>query len=1007
MHSRGRPESHRRGWRAARWRLSALGGIFLLLATFGVVSVSTSPDAEAALANPVTSQGRYAESINWFEWDSFSLNQLQNLAVNGSATAWSQTTIPMADRFLRTQCTFTKRAVQGNTVLSYATPGNWSAFDELYDTQANVALQLRNNVNAIGYVRFEFSCGTYLMNTATETNVSAGVAVPLQGLVFADAESNNWLTGGQQEYIEARPLQTGTTWHLVDSLRNAGCTTSSVATVSSTISGGIRFRSNGAQCRNWDQPATYYGPASVLFMKGSSSAEVVLASNNGSSGGETAMAIGTVVTADFGDAPLSFGNAGSLIQPDWAGGVVAPTAFGGGATVNLTTMRTNNSVGVAGDAVPRLGDTIDSEPAYPSSPGVLANVDDLTGIDDEDGVAVPSGGYYAQPGSTVTQVVSCAVASSGAGQIAGWIDWNLNGVFDAAEKSNQVQCPASGNATLTWTVPNDAKRAVHSEGRGTYLRVRISNDRVDGGTTGEFVSLQPTGMTTTGEVEDYYVDVRGPAITLNKVVVDRFGRTVPASWTLQAAPQSIPNQPTISGNGDAASSDGVSGELVRPGTYRLGESLSEVPGVSAGDYVASSWTCTATTSDGVTSSLPVDANGDIVVSSNDISVNCTVINTAKPTLRLVKNVDQNGTGSATAANQWTLTGTPSGITGQPTVSGDGGTGTTPVLVLPGHYDLSEAPASGASAGLSDAYAAGSWTCVDGGGATVPVSSSAQITLLNQDVTCSITNTAKLGSAAWAKTDEDGSTRLAGSEWNLSGPDGYSQTITDNTGQPGYTGLDTDTAVGQFHVADLPWGQYTLTETTPPPGYEAGEALASRTVGLGSLDVAFTSDGQSTIVNTRISGSVSWSKAAADVSPVEYLSGSEWTLTGQGLPDEGVVVTDCIVAGNCGEGPYEDQEPGPGQFRLEGLTLGTYTLVEHRAPAGYKVDPQGRSFTITADGRNFSFGDPFLNHQQDVPTLPLTGGMSSQSFIVLGGGLLMLAGLAGLIHRRRSAAATRI
>ncbi|MDF7640034.1 CshA/CshB family fibrillar adhesin-related protein [Bifidobacterium sp. ESL0784] len=71
-------------------------------------------------------------------------------------------------------------------------------------------------------VSFDFSCSAYLIPSATDpsstlndsTNVTSFTEVPLQGLVFADAESNNWakypIMGGyyeQEEYIKATHYQ--------------------------------------------------------------------------------------------------------------------------------------------------------------------------------------------------------------------------------------------------------------------------------------------------------------------------------------------------------------------------------------------------------------------------------------------------------------------------------------------------------------------------------------------------------------------------------------------------------------------------------------------------------------------------------------------------------------------------------------------------------------------------------------------------------------------------------
>jgi uncharacterized surface anchored protein len=87
------------------------------------------------------------------------------------------------------------------------------------------------------------------------------------------------------------------------------------------------------------------------------------------------------------------------------------------------------------------------------------------------------------------------------------------------------------------------------------------------------------------------------------------------------------------------------------------------------------------------------------------------------------------------------------------------------------------------------------------------------------VVCNFVNKQQPGSVSWSKTDESGHP-LSGSEWTLTptDPAGGAVTVTDNIGQAGYQGLDTDTAAGKFNVKNLKWGKYTLQESKAPAGY---------------------------------------------------------------------------------------------------------------------------------------------------------------------------------------------
>jgi hypothetical protein len=96
-----------------------------------------------------------------------------------------------------------------------------------------------------------------------------------------------------------------------------------------------------------------------------------------------------------------------------------------------------------------------------------------------------------------TYSVTASVFNNSGNQatLAGWIDFNKNGVFDAAERvSATVNSSATQQTvTLTWTT-NATMMSTASNGN-LYARFRISN------TSSEVAN--PTGLATSGEVEDY------------------------------------------------------------------------------------------------------------------------------------------------------------------------------------------------------------------------------------------------------------------------------------------------------------------------------------------------------------------------------------------------------------------------------------------------------------------------------------------------------------------------
>lgn len=181
--------------------------------------------------------------------------------------------------------------------------------------------------------------------------------------------------------------------------------------------------------------------------------------------------------------------------------------------------------------------------------------------------------------------------------------------------------------------------------------------------------------------------------------------------------------------------------------------------------------------------------------------------------------------------------------------------------------------------------------------------------------------------------------------------------------------DMDTRAGYFKVIDLADGTYTLTETVAPNGYTAG---GSYTVTIANGVASITNASESAITgnkipNARNTGAILWNKVSSDPQNDKKLGSSEWKLTktesfswnanGAAQYTEiaaeqqpSVTITDCKLGkGNTcsasdGQSFY-DVDPVEGQFKLEGLEWGTYTLVETKAPDGYDVDSTVRTFTF--------------------------------------------------------------
>ena len=191
----------------------------------------------------------------------------------------------------------------------------------------------------------------------------------------------------------------------------------------------------------------------------------------------------------------------------------------------------------------------------------------------------------------------------------------------------------------------------------------------------------------------------------------------------------------------------------------------------------------------------------------------------------------------------------------------------------------------------------------------------------------------LGSLAWEKRDGSGAL-LGGATFLLAGPNGLSLTILDNDTN------DADKDNGQFKVNGLKLGDYTVTETIAPAGYVMDTTPRSTTLTAAAADAEITND----FVNTL--GSLAWVKQDAKGS---LLGGATFRVTGPFGYDMTVLDDSAL-----------DADKTAGQFKVLGLKLGTYTVTETVAPAGYILDPASQDGTLTQAAPNATIAKAFVN-----------------------------------------------
>lgn len=183
---------------------------------------------------------------------------------------------------------------------------------------------------------------------------------------------------------------------------------------------------------------------------------------------------------DFGDAPISYEGA----DPVWAPAVHdLDTAIRLGTNIDIEWLK-------RGSSAPATDDNFDDGMPYTPllAPG---------------------------PGSYVTTVVVRNNLSTNATLIA-WLDFNGNGIFDAAEAITPITIPAGTNGqsyNLFW--PNTTNS--FTNGQYTYLRIRITSQ------SNGMAAANATGYFANGEVEDYRVRVDNFPL---KVSLENFNATL-------------------------------------------------------------------------------------------------------------------------------------------------------------------------------------------------------------------------------------------------------------------------------------------------------------------------------------------------------------------------------------------------------------------------------------------------------------------------------------------------
>ncbi|MEV4901896.1 CshA/CshB family fibrillar adhesin-related protein [Citricoccus sp. NPDC055426] len=920
--------------RVRRWLSAAVVGMLVLV---GLVAMPFSGQ-QLAQAGMATGTGNHVGSIYWLDW-STAINTNGSGTNNGrpyfrAQEGTSMVATPVGGVTVTATFEQVSATVRGSTSTSdrqlHLTQQDpqWSELKRNgYDTGSQYSVITPNTNATDANFRLKF---TATLDNGDPAPVNI-IAADGESAGHWNSESNIFTTDGDAWQNIDNTTRTGATmW--TSSKTNGGFGTQTMGPWKTEISGG-----NG-------------GMAPIGVSRGASTLDVEI-----SASGMQNVMIGFMLPTDFGDAPESYGQASHFI--DWS---ATGTPMGSPGTANAPAIAYN------WEGIPYLGDV----PADPDS-------GDLTGwTGDDDSTpegAQPDEGWQqligeATPpvlyrGQTDDYSVDIAAGNAEGQTVAAWIDWNNNGAFDADERTTATV--ADGRAPLRWSgisVPRDV------DGLGSRFRIASDPSQI----------VEPTGLATDGEVEDYLLPItREPLATVVK-------SSDPVSGTEVHPGDTIDYTLTFTGDPTAPAIVDHTDHLADV----LDDALLDVASITTTGGLTAAFAESTQTLD-ISGVLPAGAGPETV------SYSVTVKDLSDAGNQRVGNVVVPG-GSTP----------PEGCdpesphcTEHPVVN------YAPNLLL----DKSSDPDTGTAVmpGDSITYA---------------------VTTTNQPATPG-PETAPVGPAAGVVLSDDltdvldDATFVPGSaQLGITGADGAflsSEAVADPV-----DGLLT-TAAFELPANSTAALTYEVTVNDDAWSATIGNVVTGTWDDPGTPDVPRDpiecTDSTSCATHHPTNAKLLIEKIGEASEGWIRMDGSAWEIRHDDGGAPGAVLETPAVVPVPGTDPAS---PETGLFQVEGIPAGDYWLTETRAPEGFNLLAEPVAFTVADDGSvtlGAGAGDGVVTvadedaegntdgiHTvtvRDVPAmrLPETGGAGTAGFLAAGGGLLALGAALALHHRRRDLA----